>query len=70
MTSFNLAKNFKPILRASNKIMSKLDRHNLQFETFDKKFLLTFTDKQTFIGFKDFLKEFKQYRLNLINKEF
>ena len=70
MTSFNLAKNFKSILRASNRILSKLDRHDLLFETFDKKFLLTFADRETFLGFKDFLAAYKDYRLKLINEEY
>ena len=70
MTSFNLAKNFKSILKATNRIMSKPDRHDLKFETFDKNFLLTFTDRQTFLGFKDFLAGYKEYRLNLINTDF
>lgn len=45
VTSFHLAKNFKSIIKASNRIMSKPDRHDLKFETFDRNFLLTFTDR-------------------------
>ena len=38
MLSFNTAKNFRQLVRASKKIISKPSRIAMKFETFDRKF--------------------------------
>lgn len=51
-------------------MLKKPERSNMKFETYDRKFVICFTERSTFLEFNKFVHKYKDYRLQLLHEKF